>query len=93
MDINLDPQVFRDAAEIVRQYRVGCCYAITSACGWDAVRTDVYLDFVMVFFKPKQVSLDEFWWLEGETEPRLIALLLCADILESEQKAQRSRKR
>jgi hypothetical protein len=89
MDIlKLNPEAFREAAQrIAYEQNSGCCFAIA------AIKTTIplgdYLEFLELFAPGHDRP---YWWAKKDREPRIIALLLCADILESEQKAQRKRK-
>ncbi len=84
--MNLDPEVFREAAERVDQYLTGCCHAIADATwmkyhdlGWP------YRDF----FHESVGKLGNYGFYFGSLEARenqehrVLALLLCAEMLEN----------
>lgn len=48
------------------------------------MEAEEHQSFFASLFKPED-AYGLGWWDDGELEPRKIALLLCADILESEQ--------
>lgn len=95
----LNPEVYRRAAvRILVQRELYSCYAIKRECLPDWVRYFSHKDFFSLLFRPasfKEIASEFNWWSDHEhhCEARALALLLCADILESEQKAQRKRKR
>lgn len=89
MNTNLDPQVFRDAANNVSQWEVGCYAALYVASLSEPCALHDYIQFFRSMFKPRDVKESPYWWYFSEIEPRIIALLLCADILESEQKGKK----
>lgn len=92
MKTNLNPQVFRDAAaRIVTKQNYFCCDSIQLITKNRESSFDKYAPhqaFFQSYFKPKQ-AYGLGWWSEGEVEARALALLLCADILESERKRNR----
>ena len=82
----MDPGVFRNAATAIlcSQTSYACyavCYAthdLTHAEQW------IYHDCFRRWFKPNQSRLELNWWELGDKESRIIAMLLMADILETE---------
>jgi hypothetical protein len=100
MDISkLNPEVYRrGAARILTQQELYSCRAIKNQCFPDWASFFAHRDFFSEIFQPvsiKEMGSEFNWWndFHPHSESRTLALLLCADILESEQKAQRSRKR
>lgn len=91
---NLKPGVYRRAACKLKKRLRYCCDAIMHATNFREYWNDggaPHQAYFGALFKPE--SYGTGWWEDDDRESRLIALLLCADILESEQKSTRSRKR
>jgi hypothetical protein len=92
----LNPEVYRRAAaRILERKELYSCHAIANQTRSFQSKQN-HRDFFSEVMHP---SLGErfsagCWWddYRYRENPRAIALLLCADILESEQKAQRTRK-
>jgi hypothetical protein len=98
MDISkLNPEVYRRAAgRILERKEIYSCHAIQKEAR-SLLSKSNHRDFFGEVMRP---SFEErfsagCWWEDWKhrEKPRAFALLLCADILESEQKAQRSSKR
>jgi hypothetical protein len=86
MDISkLNPEVYRKAANLIlRRFEYCCCHALeaTTKAGEDRL---AYNEYLRLLFKPEDWTR-LFWWDIGDLESRVFALLLCADILESERR-------
>lgn len=78
-------QVYTEAAErIERKYSFGCCNAIFMACGCNDDLTDMALAPFMA--KMGQQDSGKYWWgLFDEQTPRIIALLLMAELAKDGQ--------
>jgi hypothetical protein len=84
----LNPEVFRRAAVKLRIVYPFCCDAIQEATNGRerfSNREAPHQAYFESLFKPN-LTYGLGWWPEDDRESRLIALLLCAEILESEQK-------
>ena len=86
--MKLDPRIFEEAARYVEANDDFCCAAITNACRRRSINTYWEHDnfFAQLFKPPIRKMADTWcgiWWstkAEKGTEPRLIALLLAAQI-------------
>jgi hypothetical protein len=88
MKTQLDPTVFLKAAELVASGKNEfCCDAImdcTDPIEWAFEDEDPrpHQDFFGKMFKPKK-GFGFGWWIDGDSESRVLALLLCVEILKS----------
>lgn len=82
----MDPDVFRNAATAILCSQFSyACYAVSFATHVLAdAEQSIYHDCFHRWFKPNQSRLELNWWEPGDKESRIIALLLMADILETE---------
>ena len=94
----LNPQVFRDAAELIEiEQRLYACVAINYSSDikkpWISDVVTAYETYFAKWFKPEGKIQNEScygWFGKGSVEAnkkkRVLALLLCADILERQNK-------
>jgi len=87
---NLDPEVFERAAErVLEGDKAGCCYSLLDA--YDDLhegmpdRADEYRALLDEYFGAGQ-HRRSFWWPITHKEPRILALLLLADIVIDENR-------
>jgi hypothetical protein len=86
LGVTLDPRVFEDAAQHVEKHDEFCCSGISCACGkGEAEIFGAHYDFFEKLFKPPKKQMGdpelEIWWgVQGDTEPRILALLFAARI-------------
>lgn len=75
-------RIFRKAAERIASNRNSFCCLALSYAGASKRCHDLFSDL----FEPKQMADFnlEIWWDYDEKEPRLLALLLCATIIEQQ---------
>lgn len=85
--MNLDPQIFRYAAkDIVTGLETHCCCAISYNCYNCPSVTSIskaIKAFKDYFYEPHEALRTFSWWDLDDTESRILALLLMADIIES----------
>lgn len=91
--MKLDPNVYRNAAELIKTgKRPACCSAISMASPtWEQY---YYTDPFARLFKPEFSGA--YWWSAGygynAREARIFALLLMAEIVESENKPRKKKR-
>lgn len=88
--MKLDPDVYREAAELIITYKdSACCNAIAKAVFRGS--SYPYRKAFARVFRPEFAG--GYWWSTAypytPSDPRIIALLLMADIVESENKSPR----
>jgi hypothetical protein len=98
-----DPKVFMLAASLVDigEIHVGCCKALDRAGYWMRRETNTEYEFLRKMFRPSYAA--PYWWpyyesvltrrfnLATEITPRIIALVLCAEIAKDMRKVARLR--
>lgn len=91
--MNLNPEVFREAARLMldlssRCYVFGACCAINDALP-EGENLYTHAAFLHVMFRPLNTHWEAFYFgktgfdADEEREHRVLALLLCAEILEN----------
>lgn len=86
--MKINPQVFRDAAELLMVGIEGyCCHAIEKVLGIypSYAENEPHCEFLIELFKPEEYGAHGWWGWPSENEnreARIFALLLAADIAE-----------
>ena len=96
--LNLDPKVYRRAAELVLCGEcVCCCPAISMTCLGTAEFGPDYKVAFAEFFRPPGMHFGNAWWTvffdTKHDETRVIALLLMAEIVADAKRTKRGKAR
>lgn len=93
MKQKIDPKIFRDAAILILENHSNyCCFAISRVLNLPSLYTGsrYHKYFVKYFKSKKEIKGSPAGWFgipsKKNRQTRVLALLLCADILEQENK-------